>query len=63
MCIRDRPWPAAVASGLDYYLVWPRTRPGGERLRRLSDFLQGEARAMQLPDVEMLRINAANSGE
>ena len=57
------PWPAAVASGLDYYLVWPRTRPGGERLRRLSDFLQGEARAMQLPDVEMLRANAANSGE
>ena len=49
------PWPTAVASGLDYYLVWPKTRPGGERLRRLSDFLQGEADAMDLPKVEVLR--------
>ncbi|MFK8329108.1 LysR substrate-binding domain-containing protein [Pseudomonas sp. BJa5] len=48
------PWPTAVASGLDYYLVWPKTRPGGERLRRLSDFLQGEADAMALPKVEIL---------
>jgi len=48
------PWPTAVASGENYYLVWPKTRPGGERLRRLSDFLQGEVRAMELPDVERL---------
>ena len=48
------PWPTAVASGDGYYLVWPKTRPGGERLRRLSDFLQGEAQAMVLPDVEHL---------
>ncbi|MBM3104891.1 MAG: LysR substrate-binding domain-containing protein [Pseudomonas sp.] len=48
------PWPTAVASGLDYYLVWPKTRPGGERLRRLSDFLQGEADAMDLPKVQVL---------
>ncbi|SUD27029.1 LysR family transcriptional regulator [Pseudomonas fluorescens] len=40
------PWPTAVASGESYYLVWPKTRPGGERLRRLSDFLQSEVRAM-----------------
>ncbi|NBA94388.1 LysR substrate-binding domain-containing protein [Pseudomonas sp. R5(2019)] len=49
------PWPTAVASGLNYYLVWPKTRPGGERMRRLSDFLQGEVANMQLPAVEMLR--------
>jgi DNA-binding transcriptional LysR family regulator len=48
------PWPTAVASGEKYYLVWPKTRPGGERMRRLSDFLQGEVRAMELPDVERL---------
>ncbi|KPA95011.1 LysR substrate-binding domain-containing protein [Pseudomonas asplenii] len=48
------PWPTAVASGEDYYLVWPKTRPGGERLRRLSDFLQGEVAAMELPQVERL---------
>jgi DNA-binding transcriptional LysR family regulator len=48
------PWPTAVASGLNYYLVWPKTRPGGERLRRLSDFLQGEVRAMALPAVTRL---------
>ncbi|MFJ9990833.1 LysR substrate-binding domain-containing protein [Pseudomonas putida] len=48
------PWPTAVASGLDYYLVWPRTRPGSERLRRLSAFLQEEAAAMDLPEVEIL---------
>ena len=48
------PWPTAVASGLNYYLVWPKTRPGGERLRRLSDFLQGEVRAMELPAVARL---------
>ncbi|MGF6592459.1 LysR substrate-binding domain-containing protein [Pseudomonas sp. 2835] len=52
------PWPTAVASGLDYYLVWPRTRPGGERLRRLSDFLQGEADSMDLPKVEILGLSA-----
>lgn len=49
------PWPTAVASGENYYLVWPKTRPGGERLRRLSDFLQNEVQAMKLPDVERLR--------
>ncbi|UXH39853.1 LysR substrate-binding domain-containing protein [Pseudomonas promysalinigenes] len=48
------PWPTAVPSGLDYYLVWPRTRPGGERLRRLSLFLQEEAAAVDLPAVEIL---------
>ncbi|MNQ91812.1 Glycine cleavage system transcriptional activator [compost metagenome] len=48
------PWPTAVASGLNYYLVWPKTRPGGERLRRLGDFLQGEVQAMELPDVPRL---------
>lgn len=53
------PWPTAVASGLDYYLVWPKTRPGGERMRRLSDFLQGEADAMALPKVELLGADAA----
>ncbi|MNH12423.1 Glycine cleavage system transcriptional activator [compost metagenome] len=53
------PWPAAVASGMDYYLVWPKTRPGGERLRRLSDFLQGEADAMDLPKVEIFGAAAA----
>ncbi|ROL67414.1 LysR substrate-binding domain-containing protein [Pseudomonas vranovensis] len=53
------PWPTAVASGLDYYLVWPRTRPGGERLRRLSDFLQGEADSMDLPKVQILGTSAS----
>ena len=48
------PWPTTVASGLNYYLVWPKTRPGGERLRRLSDFLQAEVAAMELPNVERL---------
>lgn len=48
------PLPTAVPSGMDYYLVWPRTRPGGERLRRLSDFLEEEVAAMDLPDVEIL---------
>lgn len=48
------PWPTAVASGMDYYLVWPRTRPGTERLRRLSGFLQEEAAAMDLPAVQIL---------
>ncbi|MFG0324319.1 MULTISPECIES: LysR substrate-binding domain-containing protein [Pseudomonas] len=48
------PWPTAVPSGMDYYLVWPRTRPGGERLRRLSAFLEDEVAAMDLPDVEIL---------
>lgn len=37
-----------MASGDNYYLVWPKTRPGGERLRRLSDFLQHEVAAMVL---------------
>jgi DNA-binding transcriptional LysR family regulator len=49
------PWRTAVYSGENYYLVWPRTRPGGERLRRLSDFLQNEVKAMEMPDVEILR--------
>ncbi|MGB8973553.1 MAG: hypothetical protein WCC62_13595, partial [Pseudomonas capeferrum] len=48
------PWPTAVPSGMDYYLVWPRTRPGGERLRRLSAFLHDEVAAMDLPKVEIL---------
>ena len=48
------PWPTAVPSGMDYYLVWPRTRPGGERLRRLSVFLQEEAAAVNLPAVQIL---------
>jgi len=52
------PWPTAVASGMDYYLVWPRTRPGSERLRRLSAFLEQEAMAMDLPKVEILSIRA-----
>jgi DNA-binding transcriptional LysR family regulator len=49
------PWPTAVASGEAYYLVWPKTRPGGERLRRLSDFLKAEVEAMALPEVEVLQ--------
>ncbi|PWB32670.1 LysR family transcriptional regulator [Pseudomonas sp. SDI] len=57
------PWPTAVVSGLDYFLVWPRTRPGGERLRRLADFLQGEVQAMALPDVKILKANEAILGE
>ncbi|MGE8323607.1 MAG: LysR substrate-binding domain-containing protein [Pseudomonas sp.] len=48
------PWPTAVPSGMDYYLVWPRTRLGGERLRRLSAFLEEEVAAMDLPDVQIL---------
>ncbi|MGL4273309.1 MAG: LysR family transcriptional regulator, partial [Pseudomonas paracarnis] len=31
-----------------------KTRPGGERLRRLAEFLQGEVKAMELPQVECL---------
>ncbi|TLP57316.1 MULTISPECIES: LysR substrate-binding domain-containing protein [Pseudomonas] len=52
------PWPTAVPSGLDYYLVWPRTRPGGERLGRLSLFLQQEAEAVDLPAVQVLSAQA-----
>ncbi|MFV3404103.1 LysR substrate-binding domain-containing protein [Pseudomonas sp. NY15463] len=52
------PWPTAVPSGLDYYLVWPRTRPGGERLGRLSLFLQQEAAAVDLPAVQVLSAQA-----
>ena len=48
------PWPTAVPSGMDYYLVWPRTRPGAERLQRLSRFLQDEAQGMDLPAVQIL---------
>ncbi|TDV64433.1 LysR substrate-binding domain-containing protein [Pseudomonas sp. LP_7_YM] len=48
------PWRTAVVSGENYYLVWPKTRPGGERLRRLSNFLQSEVQAMELPDVTIL---------
>ncbi|RMS63479.1 Transcriptional regulator, LysR family [Pseudomonas syringae pv. aceris] len=48
------PWRTAVFSGENYYLVWPRTRPGAERLRRLSDFLKAEVGAMKLPLVEVL---------
>ena len=48
------PWPTAVASGENYYLVWPKTRPGGDRLRRLGEFLQAEVAAMDLPAVSIL---------
>lgn len=48
------PLPTAVASGQSYYLVWPRTRPCGDRLKRLSEFLQQEVAAMALPPVEIL---------
>lgn len=48
------PWPTAVASGEVYYLVWPKTRPGAERLRRLGEFLQAEVAAMILPSVTIL---------
>ena len=48
------PWPTAVPSGMDYYLVWPRTRRGGERMRRLSAFLEQEVAAIDLPDVAIL---------
>lgn len=49
------PWPTAVASGDSYHLVWPRARRGQERFERLRDFLLGEVRTMQLPEVEMRR--------
>ncbi|MEG5264996.1 LysR substrate-binding domain-containing protein [Pseudomonas sp. JDS28PS106] len=49
------PWRTAVFSGENYYLVWPRTRPGAEQMRRLSDFLQSEVQATALPDVELLQ--------
>lgn len=49
------PWRTAVFSGENYYLVWPRTRPGAERMRRLSDFLQSEVQATELPEVELLQ--------
>ena len=48
------PFRTAVASGENYYLVWPKTRPGGERLKRLSDFLQHEVAAMELPVVKRM---------
>ena len=48
------PFRTAVASGENYYLVWPKTRPGGERLKRLSDFLQHEVAAMELPLVKRM---------
>lgn len=49
------PWPTAVASGESYYLVWPGTRPGSERVHRLSEFLRSEAASMKLPVVTLLR--------
>lgn len=49
------PWPTAVASGERYYLVWPRTRPGSERLQRLSEFLQQEVAQAVLPNVNILQ--------
>lgn len=49
------PWPTAVASGESYYLVWPGTRPGSERVHRLSEFLRSEAAGMKLPAVTLLR--------
>ena len=55
MCIRDRPWPAAVSSGESYYLVWPKSRRGQERFERLAEFLLGEVADMQLPDVQLRR--------
>jgi LysR family glycine cleavage system transcriptional activator len=48
------PWPTAVTSGENYYLVWPQNRPRGERLRRLGEFLQAEVAAMVLPPVQIL---------
>lgn len=49
------PMPTAVASGESYYLVWPGTRPGNDRIRRLSDYLRTEAATMQMPAVTVLR--------
>jgi DNA-binding transcriptional LysR family regulator len=49
------PWRTAVFSGENYYLVWPASRPGAERMRRLSDFLQSEVNAMELPQVSLLQ--------
>lgn len=43
------PWPTAVASGEHDHLVWPKTRPGGERLRRLSDFSRARSRPCNCP--------------
>jgi DNA-binding transcriptional LysR family regulator len=48
------PWPAAVASGDNYYLVCPKTRPTTDRMQRLAEFLQAEVRNMRLPAVEIL---------
>ena len=48
------PWPTAVASGDNYYLVCPKTRPTTDRLQRLAEFLQAEVRNMRLPAVEIL---------
>lgn len=48
------PWPVAVASGDNYYLVCPKTRPSSDRLQRLAEFLQAEVRNMRLPQVEIL---------
>ncbi len=48
------PWPTAVASGEELLPGLAENPPGGERLRRLSDFLQGEARSMELPNVQPL---------
>ena len=48
------PWPTAVASGENYYLVCPKNRPGSDRLQRLAAFLQAEVHNMCLPEVEIL---------
>lgn len=49
------PCPSAVASGDNYYLVWPKARRGQMRYQRLRDYLLAEVDAMVLPDVVHLR--------
>lgn len=49
------PWPSAVYSGCGYYLVWPKSRRGQERFRRLRDDLCAEVAALQLPAVQWVR--------
>lgn len=48
------PWPAAVPSGSNYYLVWPKAHRAQARLQRLRDFLLAEVAAMRLPVVQRI---------